>query len=185
MQLIPCTGNWHCWASPCNTFTWADTTSSIFLCCRWCICYEKLHYEALSFKDQPAPNQIFNYRLSRARRIVENVFGIIANRFRVLRKPLIQSPTSIVNIVLAVCVLHNFLMSTQGSRSSYLQPGLLDTECTDTHKVRCGMWREEGIPSTNLLQLQRWPCPRPQNSIRNELREGEISWQYKHIWKHS
>ena len=78
------------------------------------------------FKDQPAPNRIFNYRLSRARRIVEYVFGIIANRFRVPRKPLIQNPTSTVNIVLAVCVLHNFLMSTQGSQSSYLHPGLLD-----------------------------------------------------------
>ena len=108
------------------------------------------------FKDQPAPKRIFNYRLSRARRIVENVFGIIANRFCVLRKPLIQRPTSTVNFVLAVCVLHNFLMSTQGSRSSYLQPGLLDnTESTDTHEAQCGMWREEGMPSTNLLQLQR------------------------------
>jgi hypothetical protein len=88
-----------------------------------------------SFKDQPAPNRIFNYWLSRARRILENVFGITANRFRVLRKPLIQNPTSTENIVLAVCVLHNFLMSTQGSQSSYLQPGLLDTESTDTHKL--------------------------------------------------
>jgi len=123
------------------------------------------------FKDQPAPNRIFNYRLSRARRIVENVFGITANRFSVLRKPLIQNPTSTVSIVLAICVLHNFLMSTQGSRSSYLQPGLLDTESTDTHEVQCGVWREEGMPSTNLLQLQRRPRPSSQNSTRNELRE--------------
>jgi len=140
-----------------------------------------------SFKDQPAPNRIFTYRLSRAHRIVENVFGIIVNRFHVLRKPLIQSPTSTVNIVLSVCVLHNFLMSKQGSQSSYLEPGLLETESTDTHEVWCGMWREEGMPSTNLLQLQSQPHPSSQNSTRNELREffmtlqGEISWQYKHI----
>ena len=132
------------------------------------------------FEDQPAPNRIFSYRLSRAHRMVENVFGIIANRFLVLRKPLIQNPTSTVITMLAVCVLHNFLMSTQRSRSSYLQPGLLDTESTDTHEVQCGMWRE-GMPSTNLLQLQRQPRPSSQNSTRNKLREffmtpqGEIS----------
>ena len=31
---------------------------------------------------------IFNYRLSRARCIVQNVFGIFANRFRVFRSPI-------------------------------------------------------------------------------------------------
>ena len=78
-------------------------------------------------------------------------------------------------------------MSTQGSWYSCLQPGLLDTESTDTHEVHCGVWREEGVPSTNLLQLQRRPRPSSQNSTRNELREffmtpqEEISWQYKHI----
>ena len=52
------------------------------------------HYimKSYLFKDETAPNRIFNHRLSRARRIVENVFGLIANRFLVQRKSLIQSP---------------------------------------------------------------------------------------------
>jgi hypothetical protein len=53
--------------------------------------------------------RIFNYRLSRARRCVENAFGIMANRFRVLLNPICLKPKKVDAVVLACCALHNML----------------------------------------------------------------------------
>ncbi|KAL1279366.1 hypothetical protein QQF64_026039 [Cirrhinus molitorella] len=58
---------------------------------------------------------IFNYRLSRARRVVENAFGILANRFRVFLTTInIQDTTKVEDIVLACCTLHIFLRTECG-----------------------------------------------------------------------
>ncbi len=54
--------------------------------------------------------RIANYRISRARRQVENVFGICASRFRVFRRPIIAQVDTVVSITKAVVALHNYLM---------------------------------------------------------------------------
>ena len=51
---------------------------------------------------------VFNYRLSRARRIVENSFGILVHRFRCLLTTLQPQPDVVKEIVMACCTLHNF-----------------------------------------------------------------------------
>lgn len=53
--------------------------------------------------------RIFNYRLLRARRVVENAFGILSNRFRIMRSTINLSPEKAEIITLTCCVLHNFL----------------------------------------------------------------------------
>ncbi|XP_043217774.1 protein ALP1-like [Amphibalanus amphitrite] len=52
---------------------------------------------------------VFNYRLSRARRIVENAFGILAQTWRIYRRPMNVNVQHACKIVHATCILHNFL----------------------------------------------------------------------------
>ncbi|KAM0731599.1 hypothetical protein ACS0PU_001141 [Formica fusca] len=53
--------------------------------------------------------RIFNYRLSRARRMVECAFGILSSQWRIYKRPINTSIQTAENIVKATIVLHNFL----------------------------------------------------------------------------
>lgn len=65
-------------------------------------------------RNMTKEQRIFNYRLSRARRVVENAFGILANRFRVLLNTIPLRPEKAKLITQACCALHNFLKEETG-----------------------------------------------------------------------
>lgn len=52
---------------------------------------------------------IFNYRLSRARRVAENCFGLYSHVFRIFFTPINVKPQTVDLIILACCCLHNML----------------------------------------------------------------------------
>ncbi|KAF2898957.1 hypothetical protein ILUMI_07218 [Ignelater luminosus] len=60
-----------------------------------------------SQRNLQTERKIFNYRLSRARRIIENVFGIIAARFKIFHTDINLRLDHIV--VMTCAVLHNFM----------------------------------------------------------------------------
>ena len=70
----------------------------------------------LPLRNMTDSQHVFNYWLSRARRVVENVFGITVNRFRCLLTTMPQQPDRVATIALSCCVLHNLLCLRPSSR---------------------------------------------------------------------
>ncbi|KAF0704729.1 DDE Tnp4 domain-containing protein [Aphis craccivora] len=125
-------------------------------------------YTMKPFKGEPArgsQERIFNYRLSRGRRVVVNDFGILSSVFRVLRKPMLLEPKTVNKIVLTTIHLHNYLRKKPNTQSLYTPPGSLDSE-TDG-ELRPGTWRNEPAPTSLLLM----PCiPRKAGNYVKEIR---------------
>ena len=69
---------------------------------------------------------IYNYRLSRCRRTIENAFGILAARWRIFRRPIRASISTVEGIIKACTCLHNYLMQTENA--GYVPSGFVDTE---------------------------------------------------------
>ena len=125
--------------------------------------------------------RIFNYRLSRARRVVENGFGILANRFRCLLTTMHQMPETVAKIVEACICLHN-LMRVWGAAA----PADADHEDEDHHLVP-GAWRNGrqmedvnnpvgGNRSSKVAKAQRAYLKHYYNSAA-----GSVEWQERMI----
>lgn len=90
--------------------------------------------------------RIFNYRLSRARRIIENVFGILVARFGILKNEINLDLDKIAPVVMACCALHNFLR--RENPDTYSPQDSFDRENYELGEI------EEGLQSITCLVLR-------------------------------
>lgn len=138
-----------------------------------------------AMRNLTAIQRIFNYRLSRARRMIENTFGILSSKFQVFRKPLQLEPNKCRVITKAACALHNFLINRNKS-TNYIYPGLTDDYDSEGHLIR-GSWRENNLEE-NFYDIQQLlhGAPTSKELLRDEfaqyfLDEGEVRFQYANI----
>lgn len=122
-------------------------------------------------------NKIFNYRLSRARRMIESVFGILVARFGVLQKPIsFTSLDKVHNVVMACCYLHNYLRSKIPQQYTPLE--WLDVEDEDTGEFSPGPRCSENMK----LQKRNQRTIDDGKSVREKFvryfnNEGKVEWQ--------
>lgn len=139
-----------------------------------------------SRKQLTKGEKIFNYRLSRARRIVENAFGILVSRFRIFEKPLSCEVSTADKIVGTCCALHNWLRSE--SVSSYMPRGSVDEENIDEGIITEGSWRTQSyssfLPIANSRSNHSSQAARDLRDKYQEyfLNEGSVSWQEMMIY---
>lgn len=99
-------------------------------------------------RDGLSPEKkVFNYRLSRARRVIENAFGILAAKWRIYRKPLIAKVETIEKMIQATVTLHNWLCKNESEKTN----DIADKELSDGSFIE-GTWRTIIEPSTSALQ---------------------------------
>lgn len=91
----------------------------------------------------------FNQRLSRARRVIENTFGILTARWRILLSPLEMNPENAEKIVKATVVLHNFIKRHD---NTYCPQNYVDQYNGDN--MIPGLWRQEVASSLQGLNIR-------------------------------
>lgn len=112
--------------------------------------------------------RIFNYRLSRGRKIVECGFGMLVSKFRVFETPISCSVDKVVKIVTATCVLHNFIKINEK----------INFTPTSEHKLTAtSSYRNhyQGRPSTVAINYRDYLCKYFTEPY------GSVSWQNNYI----
>lgn len=134
--------------------------------------------------------EIFNYRLSRARRVIENVFGILSARWRVYRRPICLDLKAFDQIIISTVCLYNFLKTEDDKQTTekrtYCPSYFIDTELENGQIIE-GAWRNEQVQLQQIQSSAAYRANRNAIEQRDILadyfvsRAGEVPWQYDYI----
>lgn len=134
--------------------------------------------------------RIYNYRLSRCRRTIENAFGILTTRWQILQKSLCMTVENCEMLFKALVCLHNFIMIHEERlpvhERRYCPRNYVDVE--ENYTVREGRWRQQhSLYFRNISRIGANRAGALPISLRNYLRNYFVSdigksqapWQYE------
>ena len=117
-----------------------------------------------------------NYRISRGRRVVENAFGILVSRFRVMMTTTELPPETVRDVVLTCVVLHNILRSQYQGQHGGQQPG------DDDDDVPGDGWLIGGAADCGCHRNPAREAKRLRDYLKDYFNnEGAVAWQHGRI----
>ena len=134
--------------------------------------------------------RIYNYRQSRARRVIENTFGILSARWRIFQTPIRAKVENAESYVLACLALHNYLRQT--NNSAYTPAGFIDSECSNGD-IKQGEWQSLVSNDANNGAIQnirpirgsryREECIRMRDDLKDYFSSeyGSVPWQLTYV----
>ncbi|XP_018399373.1 PREDICTED: uncharacterized protein LOC108777074 [Cyphomyrmex costatus] len=133
--------------------------------------------------------KIYNYRLSRARSMIERAFGILVQRWRILSKRIRMNIDKVEKIVAACICLHNFIICMESKLSSaHTNKRYLSNQYFGDNEENM----EDRAAYNHMLPLAPTVAHRATieaNRQRDDLLtwmnspHGEVSWQYDYIFR--
>nr|CAI5839334.1 unnamed protein product [Callosobruchus analis] len=139
-----------------------------------------------SKKGRKNARSLLAYRLSRARRTIENALGIMVARFRIYQRTIDAEPDTVDAIVKATTCLHNYMKQQKGDALMYCSRGYVDRE--EGGIVISGQWRRkvsvDCALGDSVLRLGNRNYSREAFTLRNNNNlkyylnsVGAVSWQ--------
>lgn len=139
-------------------------------------------------QDNCQEERVYNDRHSRARRVIENVFGVLRARWRIFSHPIKASVENTERFVLACLCLHNYLRQTENSM--YTPFGFVDIE-TAKGEIKPGEWRSYISEGGGCLKNMNIAKGGRRKVVANEVRDalktflnsevGSVSWQLEYV----
>lgn len=118
---------------------------------------------------------VYNYRHSRARRIIVCAFGMLVRRFQIFSRPMDLSPDVAIKMVQAGVCVHNFILNYERP-PDFKDKNVLKVISSCTYTEGCQRL-DECNDEESLTAI----------SIRNKfmeyfINEGELSWQWERLY---
>ena len=121
----------------------------------------------------PLEQMIYNFRQAHARRIVENAFGILVQRWRIFTRKICLHKRNARKVIKAACILHNFLQDDRSVEA------IMAELCPDGEEV-------PPVAMQPFNRLRGYRSPGDAMEIRNAFKDyfngvGALNWQENYV----